>query len=210
MRDIFFRKNQDKIKNFYQIFQEKFIRILHHKFAYENFNIRIIWDNIILKIYEMEEDKIFISKKLINEFSSKWQFKLKNGVLMGSVLFFSLISMYFNDLFLTKKERGVFLEDYIELLIKSSQNAQIISKNEQYESGEIDFIASIKNEYYLIEAKNYGPWHAREGESAYYIGSGDFIRRLAKLQGHINKLERRLKYINKNLTSQRLKRLQRD
>ncbi len=196
VRESFFKQYQEDIKDLYGIFQDKFKRDLFQMDVNFQLSEKIIYDNVIMHIYEMEKDEIFVSSKLIEDFNNIWQFQLKDGSLMGSVLFFATISMYYEQLFSSKKERGTWFEDYIEYLINSSDSGRIILRNEAYGIGEIDFIVEILGELYLIEAKNYGPWHAREGENVYYIGSADFSRRLSKLNEFFDKLDDRLDYVN--------------
>ncbi|KKK42384.1 hypothetical protein LCGC14_0530950 [marine sediment metagenome] len=198
VREGFFKQYQEDIKDLYGIFQNKFKRDLYQKSVNFQLGEKIIYDNVIMHIYEMERDEIFVSSKLIEDFNNIWQYQLKDGSLMGSVLFFTTLSMYYEQLFSSKKERGTWFEDYIEYLINSSDCGRVILRNKTYGIGEIDFIAKISGELYLIEAKNYGPWHAREGENVYYIGSADFSRRLSKLQEFFNKLDDRLTYVNNN------------
>ncbi len=112
-REAIYKQKKDFFKTFYATYSEKVRRPQLKSDALSIINNRTwIWDHAIHSVKELWEKEEIVNSDLISEYSQIWGTLLKDGVLFGSILFFGLISMFYDDLFQTTKEKGTYFEEY--------------------------------------------------------------------------------------------------
>ncbi|MCX6723322.1 MAG: hypothetical protein NT094_04655, partial [Candidatus Staskawiczbacteria bacterium] len=178
----------------------KFRRIARY---YRNISINLdkyiqwlpFWDNSLLKFSEiLRKDEYFIPKADIEE-SKEYPLHISKSTLLPSLMLWVFVTKNWEEICSPAWMRGRIFEDKIETEL-INRGVNILHKNLSLSpNDEVDFICEADGKYYVIEAKNYGPFWDYN-----YLSSSKYSARVDEINSKIAYAPRRLLMINANIS----------
>ena len=152
----------------------------------------LFWDNTVFTCDARIRSKNYFSRKGPMLEKLPWPIKFSDGFTFGSMLLIGFMVRSWRDVTVKPYEKGRFFEKKLsdELTYRS---VNILKKNLNIPNGEVDFLCEKNSRYYVIEAKDYGPWYGK-----WYMESALFSERLLKMDEKLAKLKSRLSWLNEN------------
>lgn len=160
-----------------------------------------MWDNFVFNIPFPENDLLKRDLELFTPLKAKkieqhprWPLYVDNYYLKWSSLLIGFSIFNYEEIFTNPKIKGRWFE---EILVEDLNLYRIPILNENLELpndlGDVDIITFDEVCHYIIEAKSWGP-RSKYG----YFSSTDYEQRLKELDREVNKLYKRLNFLDEN------------
>lgn len=148
------------------------------------------WESIVLDAYVRFKSRNYLFDCEIPQIDD-WQTRIADGAFWASTLLFSFIFTNRGRIIQNSLSRGWVFEERLrtELIDRTVE----VSKNFPTPFGDIDFLAKKNDNIFAIEAKDYAPWY-----KDWYIGYRIFNARKTVLKRRVNRLSKRIEWLNKN------------
>lgn len=121
-----------------------------------------------------------------------WPIQSSDGFTFGSMLLIGFMLRNWRDVMMKPYEKGRYFEKRLsdELTYRT---VNMLERNFDTPKGEVDFLCEKNSRYYVIEAKDYGPWYGQ-----WYMDSGLFSERLMKMNERLVNARVRLSWLEEH------------